>query len=993
MTPAEKYRYDPGTLETLEHLSVPFAVYQFLDKRVVTLALSDGFLRLFGYEDRAQAYYDMDHDMYKDAYPDDVARIANEAYRFATEGGRYEVLYRTKTKNSSDYRMIHAYGEHVLTDTGVRLAHVWYSDEGIYNKAGGHQGFELNEALSNALHGNSIVKASQYDFLTGLPSMSYFFELALSGKERILGKGGTPVLMYMDFIGMKFYNARHGFAEGDKLLQSFAKVLSKLYGNEHCCRFASDHFAVYTETTDLDDRLQQTISECRTINEGKTLPVHIGVYVSQNEKIHTSVALDRAKLACTALKGRYESAVQYYSREMSKDADNKQYIIENIDRAVAEKWIQVYLQPIVRSVNGQTCDVEALARWIDPNKGFLSPAEFIPALEDAGLIWKLDLCMVDQVLEAIRTQTADGFAIIPHSINLSRVDFNACDIVEEIRKRVDAAGVPRDRITIEITESAIGRDIGFMKEQVERFRKYGFPVWMDDFGSGYSSLNVLQSIRFDLIKFDMSFMREFNESEDAKILLTELMRMATSLGVDTVCEGVETEEQVRFLQEIGCSKLQGFYFSKPLSFESIREMFREHTLIANENPAESEYYESIGRISLYDLSVITGDGESDFQNVFSTLPMAILEMTGKTAKYIRSNPSYREFTARFFGSDILNVPVSFDDTDIENRSGFIRNLKQCCKTGTRMFFDEKMPDGSTVHSFVRRISVNPVTGSVAIAVAVLSISEPDDSATYADIASSLASDYYNIFLIDLDTNDYIEYSRQAGSEDMSLERHGEDFFESARRDAMTRVYPEDRESFLASFTRENVLRSIDTLGIYTKIYRLMDTGVPVYVNMKITRMHGSNRLILGVSNVDAPMKQKVHHEEQQKERETLIRMMALSDGYVALYTVDLQTEHYAEFSASEDVNSLGAAAEGEDFFRQSFEDAGKYCYVEDVQHFREQFTRENVLQCIRENGRFSINYRLMIHGEPKPVTLKAVLPKNGNADKLLIGVRAWKDRK
>ena len=993
MTPAEKYRFDPGTLETLEHLNVPFAVYQFLDKRVVTLALSDGFLRLFGYGDRAQAYDDMDHDMYKDAHPDDVARIANEAYRFATEGGRYEVLYRTKVKDSSDYRMIHAYGEHVFTDTGVRLAHVWYSDEGIYNEAGGRQKFELNESLSNALHGNSMIKDSRYDFLTGLPSMSYFFELVLNGKERILENGGTPVLMYMDFIGMKYYNARHGFAEGDKLLQSFAKVLSKLYGNEHCCRFASDHFAVYTETAGLDDRLQQTIAECGKLNEGKTLPVHIGVYVSQNENIHTSEALDRAKLACTALKGRYESAVQYYSRDMSKDADNKQYIIENIDRAVAEKWIQVYLQPIVRSVNGQTCDMEALARWIDPEKGFLSPADFIPALEDAGLIWKLDLCMVDRVLETIKTQMADGFTIIPHSVNLSRVDFNACDIVEEIRKRVDAAGVPRDRITIEITESAIGSDTGFMKEQVERFRKYGFPVWMDDFGSGYSSLNVLQSIRFDLIKFDMSFMREFSEGENAKIVLTELMRMATSLGADTVCEGVETEEQVHFLQEIGCSKLQGYYFSKPLSFESIREMFRKKTLIANEKPAESGYYESISRVSLYDISSITSEEENDFRNVFSTLPMAILEITGKTVRYIRSNPSYREFVRRFFKADLSDKQIGLDAPVIEYVDGFFRMVRQCCESGNRIYFNERMPDGSTAHSFMQRLSVNPVTGSVAIAVAILSISEPDDGATYADIASSLAADYYNIFLIDLDTNDYIEYSRQAGSEEMSLERHGEDFFESARRDTMTRIYQEDRERFLKLFTRENVLRTIDEQGLFTTVYRQIDTGSPIYVNMKITRMHGSNRLILGISIVDAPMKQKAHYEELQKERETLIRMMALSDGYIALYTVDLQTEHYTEFSASEDVNSLGVENEGEHFFRQSFMNAEAYCNAGDLQRFREQFTRENVLQCIHESGRFSINYRLMIRGEPKPVTLKAVLLKNGNADKLLIGVRAWVDRK
>ena len=127
-----------------------------------------------------------------------------------------------------------------------------------------------------------------------------------------------------------------------------------------------------------------------------------------------------------------------------------------------------------------------------------------------------------------------------------------------------------------------------MKEQVERFRKLGFPVWMDDFGSGYSSLDVLQSMKFDLIKFDMSFMRKLDEGSEGKAILTEMMRLATSLGLDTVCEGVETEAQVQFLREIGCSKVQGYYYSKPIPFEQIREMHKINTLIKNENPAESE---------------------------------------------------------------------------------------------------------------------------------------------------------------------------------------------------------------------------------------------------------------------------------------------------------------------------------------------------------------------------------------------------------------------
>ena len=675
-------------------------------------------------------------------------------------------------------------------------------------------------------------------------------------------------------------------------------------------------------------------------------------------------------------------------------ADNtlKKYIVDHIDQAVAEKWIKVYLQPIVRSVNGKTCDVEALARWIDPDHGFLSPAEFIPALEESGLIWKLDLCMVDQVLDAIRTQMADGFQVIPHSVNLSRADFSACDIVEEIRRRVDAAGVPRDRITVEITESVIGSDPEFMKQQVERFRNYGFPVWMDDFGSGYSSLGVLQRIRFDLIKFDMNFMREFSEGENARIVLTELMRMAASLGVDTVCEGVETEEQVRFLQEIGCSKLQGFYFSKPFPFDSVREMFRDKTLIPNENPAESDYFDTVGRVSMYDLGVISGEEENAFRNVFSTLPMALLEIAGGKGRYIRSNRSYRDFIRRFLDPGILDREIDFSEAESDFGSGFVWYVKQCCENGNRVFFDEIMPDGTRTHSFVRRIAANPVTGAVAVAVVVLSVSDPDDSATYAEIARSLAADYYNIFLIDLDTNDYIEYTHQGGSEEMSLRRHGEDFFESARRDTMTRIFREDRESFLARFTRENVLRDVGSQGFFTIDYRLVDTGTPIYVNMKITRMRGGNRLILGVSNVDASMRQKERAEELRRERETLIRIMALSDGYVALYTVDLQTEHFVEYSASDDVNSLNVANEGRDFFAQSCVNAEAYCHPDDLQRFREKFTRENVLRTISVGGSFNISYRLMIRGEPKQVTLKAVILRDGSAEKLLVGVRAWKTR-
>ena len=984
----KKYSYSTQEQSTLERLRQPFAVYQFVDKRVSTLVLSDGFCKLFGYDDRALAYFDMDNNMYKDTHPDDAARIANAALRFATKGGQYEVVYRSKIKDSSDYRIIHAYGEHVFTDDGVRLAHVWYSDEGIYREGQGQQGIELTESLSNALHENSMVKASQYDNLTGLPSMSYFFDLAEAGRDRVRENGGTPVLMYVDFSGMKFFNKKYGFLEGDKLLRAFAKILADTFGNEHSCRIGADHFAVQTEKSGLEDKLQKLLMECREMNEGKNLPVHIGVYVAESEQVHASVACDRAKMACSELNGRYETAVNYYSQDLSEDAAKRQYVIENIDRAIKEKWIQMYMQPIIRAVNERVCDVEALARWIDPEIGFLSPADFIPALEDAGLIYKLDLYMLEQILDSMKEETAAGFYVVPHSINLSRSDFDACDIVEEIRRRVDEAGVDRSLITIEITESVIGGSFEFMKEQVERFRDLGFPVWMDDFGSGYSSLDVLQSIQFDLIKFDMSFMRKLDEGDGGKIILTEMMKMATSLGVDTVCEGVETKDQVRFLREIGCSKLQGFYFSKPVPFETLKSLRESNTLISRENPQESNYYERIGRVNLFDLSFLANMDDSETKNTFDTVPMGIMEVNagGDKVKYVRSNPSFRDFMRRAFGFDLSDPDQEYTVPPDGPGSGFMKAIEQSKDNNNRAFVDEKMRDGSIARSFVRVIGKNPVNGRESVAIAVLSVSEPGEGETYADIAQALAADYYNIYVIDLDTNDYIEYSSLVGGEEMTMERHGGDFFESARRDTMTRIYEEDREDFLDLFTKENVLRDIDRQGVFTTTYRLIDTGTPMYVNMKITRMRGGNRLILGVSIIDARMKQLEEEKRLRQERASLGRIAALSPDYIVLYTVDPETGRYTQYSPSNEFEKFGLARQGEDFFADVILDAPKAIAPEDMERHLRVLTKDNMLSDIQRTGFFNHHYRMIMSGQYVPASLIATMVEEDDGKKILLGV-------
>ncbi len=984
----ERYHYSDEHRSLLESNPIPYAIYQFIDKRVVTLILSDGFLEVFGYKDREKAYYDMDHDMYKDTHPDDVSRIADAAFRFATEETPFNVVYRTKCTESSDYKIIHAIGKHIYTPSGVRLAYVGYTDEGIYTENTDRQGSYISYDLNNLLYEESARKSSYYDHLTGLPSMTYFFELADAGKAAIKKDGGNVVMLFLDLCGMKYYNTKYGFSEGDKLLVSFARLLVDTFSNESCCRISADHFAVYCRQDGVEEVLEELFERARDLNDSKPVPIHAGIYISGTESVTVSGAFDRAKMACDSIKNRFESCFTYYRKELISDKVHRQYILSNLDRALEEKWIQVYYQGIVRAVTGKVSDEEALARWIDPEKGMLSPAEFIPYLEDAGLIYKLDLYVLEQVLGKIQILREKGLHVIPHSINLSRSDFDACDIVEEIRRRVDDAGVNRDRISIEITESTIGSNFDFIKKQIERFREMGFPVWMDDFGSGYSSFNVLQSIRFDLLKFDMSFMRKLDEGENGKIILTDLMRMATKLGLDTICEGVETEEQVRFLQEIGCAKLQGYYFSTPIPLSRILQVVDEVSRTGLENPEEELYYQEIGRTNLYDFSVVTKKKEIEFQNVFNTLPMGILEIDHDSIHYIRSNQSYRDFMKRYFHLDISGSRTVFTPSSYGYNPSFFKTVKQCCQTGSPMLIDEPMRDGSLAHSLIRRVGVNPAKGTAAVAIAVLSVSNADEGTTYSNIARALAADYFNIYYVDLETDKFLEYSLPSGEMDLALEKHGEDFFHFIRDDAMTRVYETDRDVFLSKLTKEIILREISEHGSFTQTYRLIDKGEIVYANMKVSRLHPDGRhLIAGISIIDAQIKQKEILDRIQKDRDDMMKVMAFTDGYLALYTVDLKSDHYIEYTASKEYESLGYSKMGTDFFHQGIVDGRRTVWEQDLQKYLAGFSKKQVLDEIRNNGKYKLSYHLVIDGSPEPVSLIIVPFKDGKDEMLLAGVR------
>ncbi len=976
----EKYVFDEKTKQILESSCVPFAIFQFLEDRVVTQIITDGLRDIVGMS-REDAYEHMANHIYDNDHPDDVARLGNAVIEFATGKKDFNIVYRTMTPDG--YHILHARGKHVNAPTGERLAVIWYSDEGPYSDENKHL---FEQAMEHMLIQNDNLNGQGYDTMTGLPNMNYFFKLAEKTRDDILAKGETPVLLYFDFNDMKNYNLRNGFSEGDKLIVGLSRILVSHFSNINCSRLSGDHFVAVTTENGIENELNGIFEECKSLNDGKSLFIRVGIYKKTGEVVPIALACDRAKLACDSKRNIAESTFTYFSEDLLKASQLRHYIIENLDNALENGWVQVYYQPIVRSVSGYVCDEEALARWIDPNMGFMSPADFIPVLEDAKLLYKLDLYILDRILDRMKMFKEKGMPVVPCSINVSRNDFEMCDVVEEIRKRVDEAGVGRDKITIEITESAVGDDIEYLSKQVDLFNELGFYVWMDDYGTGYSSPDILQQIGFSTIKLDMTFMRSFDKTDKSRIIISELINMALNLNMEVVVEGVETEEQVQFLREAGATKMQGYYFSKPIPVEQIFERYEKGNQIGFENPLESDYYAAIGRVNLYNFIAVNDDDKNDY---FNTIPMAIYEVTDKDIVVIRCNKSYQISLKKIFGLDDFYERVPLSAFEGEHRVNFLDLMLKCAENGGQIIEERTLDKIYKANLFFRRVAVNSVTGTKAVALVLLDVRKVNkgiESVSFGNIAQALSVDYLNLYYVDLDTEEYMEFIPDHDRLDMSVERKGTDFFESSRKDALKAIHKDDQERFRSTFSKENILKAIENEGCFSTVYRLMINGEARYANLKAVLMNDKKHLLIGVNDVDEQVRQQQEMHRAEEEAVIFSRMKALSGDMIAFYTVDLETDDYYLYNASEDFVALGTTTFGSKFFETGLEEVKNIVNDADYEYFCQNFKKEIMLDMIAKTGLFSIKYHMILRGKPEDVCLKAAKVVEDGTEKLIVGV-------
>ncbi|MGN0362193.1 MAG: EAL domain-containing protein [Bilifractor sp.] len=506
------------------------------------------------------------------------------------------------------------------------------------------------------------LRSQQLDHLTGLPLIGCFLESGPDKIQNIRQKGKTPAVLWIEFCGMREYYALHGFQTGDALVCGMASLLRVAFGESQSACFNRQSFAVCTEAEPLEEKIHLIFEKVGDLNQGNALPLAVGIYVLDEEDVTLATAVDRAKLACESLQNPAHSSVAFFTQEMQAKAALGKYVLQNWQKAMTSGWLQVYYQPVVRTITGMLCGVEALCRWIDPVRGMISPGDFIPVLEKQGLISQLDIYMIEQVCRDARQILKDGKEIVPISVNLSRKDFRQPDLVAQIEALAQKYQIPRELLNIEITESAFVRHPERLNRFIGLFHEHGFKVWMDDFGTAYSSLSALKDLSVDELKIDMSFLA--TSTDKARTIVTSVVRMAKEIGIQTLAEGVETEEQYQFLRRIGCEKVQGYYFGKPMDLQSLRLHCRNRNMRV-EAIRWKNAYDTVSRI--------------DYQ---TDQPLCLMEDDGSRIRQIFVNDAFLSVLHRdgFDGTDswIGEINAESDPMHAFYRQFINEQLRKLC---------------------------------------------------------------------------------------------------------------------------------------------------------------------------------------------------------------------------------------------------------------------------------------------------------------------------
>ena len=424
-----------------------------------------------------------------------------------------------------------------------------------------------------------ITEFSEKDVLTGGYNRRGFIRIT----ERLLNEVPDRTkyaVLFFNVKNFKAVNELFGVESGDVVLQNIFRTLthSKL-SPVITARVESDHFVCLVENKNLDFEELTSVCDNKFVKDGKcmNLIIRCGIFYVEEKPMKISGVIVRAKLAKRYITDEYVQPYMVYDHSMQVAYIDKAKLAGELQEGIAKEQFKVYYQPVIDTKTGKIASAEALIRWIHPDKGFISPALFIPALEENGHISELDFYVLKKVWQFINDRCENNKFVVPISVNLSWMDFYDEIMMEKILKEMDRfrENGREHMARFEITETSYAAIRENRSGILESLRIKNAKILLDDFGSGFSSFGMLQDYDFDILKIDMSFIRKIGENPKTKSIVHSIIGMAHEIGIKTVAEGVETEEQVSFLRQSGCDYIQGYYYSKPLPEEEFVEFLEK----------------------------------------------------------------------------------------------------------------------------------------------------------------------------------------------------------------------------------------------------------------------------------------------------------------------------------------------------------------------------------------------------------------------------------
>lgn len=429
---------------------------------------------------------------------------------------------------------------------------------------------ELNE-------GRHIIQDTERDTLTGLYNQNYFYEYAVQLDQYFPNWEMDAVVIDVDHFHL--VNSLYGRQFGNEVLIKIADTIRSILSDTmdgYACRYEADKFYLYcTHLDDYEVIRSQIMEELFTLGDDKRVRIRLGVYSDVERQLSMEERFDRAKLACNRIRNNYTQAIAYYDNKLHKDAIFAERLIHDIHDAIVNKNLVVYYQPKygVQGEKPVLKSAEALIRWNHPEFGMISPGKFIPLFEDNGLIQILDHFVWEEAAKQIRKWKDEYGVTVPVSVNVSRMDIYDPRLEIRLLDILKDNGLEPSEYMLEITESAYSDDSSQLIEVVQSLRARGFKIEMDDFGSGYSSLNMLTMLPVDVLKMDMQFVRNVHTDENSFKLIKLVMEIAEFMNFTVIAEGVENKEQYDLLKQAGCDLIQGYYFSKPVPADEFVQFF------------------------------------------------------------------------------------------------------------------------------------------------------------------------------------------------------------------------------------------------------------------------------------------------------------------------------------------------------------------------------------------------------------------------------------